>query len=91
MNNDRRKEISIAAALIERAKDILEDAANAEQEAFDNMPESLQQGEKGEAMEETIGVLQEAQTGLETALDELNGLDGVIIDVRTDDVRATIV
>jgi hypothetical protein len=91
MNNDRRKEISIAAALIERAKDILEDAANAEQEAFDNMPESLQQGEKGEAMEETIGVLQEAQTGLETALDELNGLDGVVIDVRTDDVRATIV
>jgi hypothetical protein len=91
MNNDRRKDISIAAALIERAKDILEDAANAEQEAFENMPESLQQGEKGEAMEEAIGVLEEAQVGLETALDELNGLDGVIIDVRTDDVRATIV
>jgi hypothetical protein len=91
MNNSRRKDISIAAALIERARGMLEDAANAEQDAFDNMPESLQESEKGQTMEETIGVLEEAAQGLETALDELNGLEDVIGDVKTSDLRAAIV
>lgn len=91
MNNSRRKDISIAAALIERARAMLEDAANAEQDAFDNMPESLQDSEKGQTMEEVIGVLEEAAQGLETALDELNELDDVVIDVKTADVRATII
>jgi len=90
MNNSRRKDISVAAALIERARMLLEDAANAEQDAFDNMPESLQESEKGQTMEETIGVLEGAAQGLETALDELNDLEDVVGDVKTSDVRAAI-
>lgn len=90
MNNERRKSISIAATLIERARDMLDDAKNEEQDAFDNMPESLQESERGQLMEETIGVLEEAYTGLDTALDELNAVDQLLLDVKTEEVRRAI-
>jgi hypothetical protein len=48
----------------ERCNDIIDalnDIENDEQEAFDNLPESLQQGERGLDMEEAISQLQEAK------------------------------
>lgn len=53
MNEDRRKRIFDAAAELEAVKE-------EEQEAFDNMPESLQGGEKGQAMEAAIEALEES-------------------------------
>ncbi len=52
MNAARRKQLAEAVALIERAEDILREVSEAEQEAFDAMPESLQQGDRGERMQE---------------------------------------
>ena len=59
MNNQRRKQIQKALNLLAEAKDILEEVMNAEQEAFDNLPESIQYSEKGEAMEDNIYNLEE--------------------------------
>lgn len=73
MNNERRKSISIAHALIVRAKSILEDAAAEEQEYFDNMPESFQYGEKGDAA-------QEAADNLDNAHGELEGIESYLED-----------
>lgn len=72
MNAQRRKAL---AALIDRIEELgaardtlrdeLETIRDEEQDAFDNMPEGLQQGDKGQAMEEAIGIIEEAITNLE--------------------------
>lgn len=69
MNKARRKEIARAIELIEQAREILETVMDEEQEAFDNMPESLQSTERGETMEEYISILEERIDALDT--DEL--------------------
>ena len=48
MNKARRKRLAEAAELLEQARDILEEVKDEEQEAHDNLPESFQQGERGE-------------------------------------------
>lgn len=54
MNNIRRKSVKEALNLIEKAREILEEVKDEEQEAYDNLPESLQCGERGEQMQENI-------------------------------------
>ncbi len=58
MNNARRK-------LINDARELLQTAMDEEQEAFENLPESLQYTERGEAMETTVSELEEAIGTLE--------------------------
>lgn len=72
MNKARRKELEKALDLIERGKDMLEDIEAEEQEAFDNMPESLQESERGEHMQEIIDALEEYIGYLDT--DDLMGI-----------------
>lgn len=66
MNNKRRKELEKAIHLLESADQLLKLAAeiieferDAEQEAYDNMPESLQAGERGEAAQAAASALDE--------------------------------
>lgn len=77
MNKARRKEIDKAIDLLLEARVILEQVQSDEEDAFDNMPEGIQMSERGEAMEENIGILDEI-TGtigdVENALaTEING------------------
>ena len=66
MNKQRRKRIEEAVTLIEQAKDIIEEVSG-DEEAFENLPESLQYGERGEAMQTAVGSLEEAVDSLEEA------------------------
>lgn len=66
MNKIRRKEISRAIALMAQAREILEYVRDEEQEAFDNMPESIQSSERGETMEDYIYTLEDVLSNLET-------------------------
>jgi hypothetical protein len=75
MNNDRRKYLATVAPLLtqitqlaKEAKTIIETVKDEEQEAFDNMSEGRQQGDKGQEMEAAIAEM-------DGALDELNALD----------------
>ena len=52
MNAARRKERSKAIDLIEQAKEIISAVAEEEREAYDNLPEGLQESEMGEKMNE---------------------------------------
>lgn len=61
MNNKRRKEIANTIRQIER---VVSDILAEEEEAFDNMPESLQYSERGD-------ISQEAQDNLSSAVDSL--------------------
>ncbi|KQW19737.1 MULTISPECIES: hypothetical protein [Pseudomonas] len=86
MNNKRRKRIAEICAQIETLKAQLENANSLkdeievlqgeEQESFDNLPESLQQGDKGQAMEQAVEALEEAaeqlENGLSAAIDALD-------------------
>ena len=51
MNNMRRKNVMEALELIEKARNILEEVKDEEQAAYNNLPESLQYGERGEQMQ----------------------------------------
>jgi len=60
MNHARRKDIEAARALLDEARGLLECVAEAEREAYDNMPEGLQSSERGEASEAAADALDEA-------------------------------
>ena len=66
MNKIRRKEIRRAIELMEEAYEILEAVRDEEQEAFDNLPESFQQSERGETMEDYILTLDDILYNLDT-------------------------
>lgn len=84
MNKQRRKAIESLIGRIDAVKEMidgikldLETVQSEEQDAYDAMPESLQNGEKGERAQEAIDALQEATDELEniefdTATDALN-------------------
>lgn len=67
MNKQRRTKINEALVLIDRAREILEEVRDEEQESFDNLPEGLQEGERGEQMQENIDALEEFLDNLVSA------------------------
>ena len=54
---------------LQKGIDILVEVIDEEQAAFDNMPENLQAGEKGQAVEEGLDNLNEAKDLLEGIAD----------------------
>lgn len=76
MNKTRRKALGKIIDLISEARTLLEDIRDEEQEAFDNMPESLQASERGETMEDAISTMDDIISSLEDAESELEELVG---------------
>ena len=60
MNNARRAELDKAYALISEAQGIIEAVRDEEQDAYDNLGENFQNGERGEKMVAAIDALEEA-------------------------------
>ena len=60
MNKARRNRIAEVQSQLEALKQEIDSILEEEQEAYDNMPESLQNGERGEAMQEAIDALESA-------------------------------
>lgn len=54
MNKQRRKDIEDVRARLEELRDEIEALKNDEEEYYDNMPESFQNGERGEKAQEAI-------------------------------------
>lgn len=76
MNANRRKRIAEVVALLEAIdlgpiQDAIDSLREEEQEAFDNMPEGLQQSERGQATEEAVGHLDEALSAIEDAVSQI--------------------
>lgn len=71
MNAARRKELDKARALIEEAKGIIEAAQGEEREYFDNMPESMQSGEKGEKASTAADSLEEAANECDSIIEKI--------------------
>ena len=74
MNRERRKRLEAAKEKLEEAYFELEAIKDEEQEAYDNTPESLQQTERGEAMQNAIDTIDDAMNDVEYAKDKLEEL-----------------
>ena len=71
MNAKRRAAIQRIIDKIEELRSDIEALRDEEQEAFDNLPESLQYSEKGERMEEAVSQLEYSDYSLQEAIDYL--------------------
>lgn len=87
MNNERRKQLKAIAKQLGTIADNLEDQQilleqiyDDESEAFDNMPESLQQSDRGIEMEEGIGTLEEQKDDLANMADNLHEIISALQD-----------
>lgn len=72
MNKQRRKRLGEAYDLIQKAEEIIEAVIDEEKDALENLPDNFRDGERGEEMEnyiemmdETIGLLQDAESVVE--------------------------
>jgi len=68
MNMQRRKRIEKVGRLLEELLEEVEALQEEEQEAYENMPESLQSSERGEAMYEAAENLSSAANCIEEAI-----------------------
>lgn len=71
MNATRRTELQKISADLNDALSRLQQCAADEQEYFDNMPESIQCGEKGQKAEESAQALQEAADEIENQISNI--------------------
>ena len=60
--------IAEAEAALQAAQEIIQEVRDGEESARENLPESLQDGERGQAMQEAIDAL-------DSALSEIEGVD----------------
>lgn len=70
MNKDRRKRLDQARDLVEQAKAILEECQYEEQQYKDDMPDNMQNSEKGGKAQEAADSLQEAFDNCESIVDQ---------------------
>ena len=74
MNNERRKEltkivdrIDALKSELETLRDDIDSLQGEERDGFENLPESFQQGYKGQAMEAAADAMQEAYDAIDAA------------------------
>ena len=67
MNKQRRKKLTKAFEMIDEAIKILEEVKNEEDESYENLPDNIRYGDKGEEMKDYIEMLNEASGYLEDA------------------------
>ena len=75
MNRIRRKELQDIMNQLSELRDRLESVMNEEQEAFDNLPESIQDGEQGVRMSNAVDSMQ-------YALDSMEEIEGCLSDAQ---------
>ena len=71
MNNKRRRRIDALLEKLGQLEGELSEIKEEEQEAFDNLPESIQASERGEAMQEALDNLEYATDNIEEIRDNL--------------------
>lgn len=72
MNKQRRNRIEEVIGTLDGIYEVLNDLECEEQQALDNMPESFQESERGERMQEIIDYLSDAASSIEEAEESLN-------------------
>lgn len=68
MNKQRRKELQEVITELESQKSRIADLLAEEQEYFDNMPESFQDGERGQQSQSAIDALENVEGSIDEAI-----------------------
>ena len=76
MNQVRRNALNKVIAELQNQSNDLSLVIEEEQDAFDNMPEGLQQSDKGQQMEEHLYVLRESQEAIEEIISQIENTIG---------------
>lgn len=77
MNKMNRKQLSALISRIETIHEELDEIKDCEEEKFDNMPENLQESDRGETLSEIIDFLDAAAEDLNDAVEQIqNAIDG---------------
>lgn len=72
MNNQRRRKLKKVIDLADDIMALMEDIKAEEEDAYDNLPESIQNSERGETMQQAIDTMDEFMGNLDTSyLEEL--------------------
>lgn len=74
MNKNRRRLVREAIDHLQRANELLAQVGEEEEESFDNLPESIQESERGEEMQSNIDTLDEANSTLDELMETLEDL-----------------
>ena len=82
MNNQRRTFLTEIAKHLDELRADIQDISDEEQEAFESMPDSLQGSERGEESQEAVSTLESVTSTLEDAIEELQCIDGVWVEVE---------
>ena len=67
MNKQRRKQLEKAFDLVNQAQDILQDVKEEEEEALENLPDSIRNSDRGIEMEGFAEMLEDAFNALDDA------------------------
>lgn len=76
MNKARRKELSKAIDMLYEALNIIESVSIEEGDAYDNLPESLQDSDRGQAMQDYIDIMDDAYSTIEDSITNLEEVIG---------------
>ena len=71
MNKQRRNRLQKVIDKLEELKEEVSSICEEEQDAYDNMPKSLQDGERGSQMYENISTLEYQECNLDDLIDNL--------------------
>ena len=74
MNRQNRKELERALELISEGMEIITSIKEAEEEKYDNLPEGIQESERGEQFQENIDELDTAVSDLESVVENIENV-----------------
>ena len=74
MNNKRRKTIGLVINSLENLSADLEDVAQEESDAYENMPASIQQSDRGSNIEDNIYDLEDCISQINDVIDTLSSM-----------------
>jgi uncharacterized coiled-coil DUF342 family protein len=75
VNKQRRRRIEELRDKLSEIKDEIESLRDEEQEYFDNMPEAIAEGQKGQQAEASVEVIEDAVSSLDEAIDYLANVE----------------
>ena len=74
MNADQRKKLADLVSQLNDIRDEIENIKGDEEDKYDNLPESLQDAELGEGIQEAIDTLEDGLSYLSDAIDSIEGI-----------------
>ena len=76
MNNNRRKQLKEAIILISKAQEIVHSVKEEEQDTRDNLPDSLQDSDKANLMNEYVDALEETDANFDDLIESIKEVIG---------------